>query len=157
MQTEGHMVVGCAVGEKLVGALEVALVEVGRRVPKYDLVASPERLPVQVSLGGHRAAKVHGDRRPAQHLLDECFHLRHAHGRQGLEERWSFNEREQSTRHRVTGGVVAGCDHQSEEVLEREVVETFTVDGRLEQRVQDVVGRGEATRLEGLSRVLEEL
>jgi hypothetical protein len=132
-QPEGHVVVRRTVGAELVGALEVFLVIVGRGEPEHHLVVGLEVLAPQFDVAGEGAAKVHRYRRPAKHLLDQELAFLDAHRRDLGVEFGPFDEHLQAGRERVARRVVAGRDHQREEVLEGEVVEGVTLDCRLEQ------------------------
>ena len=144
-QVERHLVVGGAVDVEPERVGELALVVIGRAEPDDHLVALADLLAVQFGVGGGGAPEVHRDGAPAQHLLHGSLD----HGAVAVDARLAqlgelvgpFGQRLQPGSHRVAGGVVAGTDHQHEEVLELEVGDGFAVDGWLEQLADHIVRR----------------
>ncbi len=144
-QVERHVVVGGAVDVEAERVGELALVVVGRAEPDDHLVALADLLAVQFGVGRGGAPEVHRDGAPAQHLFHRPIH----HGAVAVDARLAqlgelvgaLGQRLQSGSHRVAGGVVAGADHQHEEVLELEVGDGLAVDGGLEQLGDHVVRR----------------
>ena len=150
-QVERDVIVGPAVNVEAEGINELALVEVRRAEPLQHLVALADGLPVHLHILRGGAAEVHRDRRPAQHLLhgtiDNGGVTVDARLPQLLELLGVFSQRLQTSRHRVTRGVIAGADHQHEEVFELQVGEALAVDGGRQQRRDEVLAGALAAQL----------
>ncbi len=140
---------------------ELALVVVGRGEPGEHLVALLDQLAAELDVLRGGTAEVHRDGAPAQHLLhctiDHVVVAVDARLAQLLEGFGPLGQCPQPGGHRVPAGVVAGTDHQHEEVLVLQVGEALTVDGGREQRGDEVVAGTLATLLGLLLRVVVQL
>ena len=150
-QVEGHMVVRPAGHVEVERVRELALVVVGGAEPGEHLVALLDPLAAELHVLGGGAAEVHRDGAPAQHFLHRPLHELVVAVDAGLaqlpEGFRPLGQGLQPRRHGVAAGVVAGRDHQHEQVLELQVGEALAVDGRRQQRSDEVLARALATVL----------
>ena len=139
-EAEREVVVRRTLDVEAVRLVELRFVEVRRLVQEQNLVAGAEPLALELDVAGDRAVHVLDRRDPAQHLFDGGGEQPEVVQQPFLLARVRQELFHPATRD-VTGGLVASDEQQQRLEHDLVLVEAVTVDLRVHEHADEVVGR----------------